>query len=161
MTYSKSDILRITTIVLRILVGGVFLVAAYAKLKDPWALFAMSIDSYGILPLRWVEFVARTLPWFEGVLGIALIAGIFPRIATATGTLLMVAFIGAMAWAKLHGKQIDCGCFGPGEAISVWTVLRDGSIGLALLFVTVMSFRKPPKKSAAASAVDSERAYSV
>src|SRR5581483_8641932 len=112
MTFSKSKALRIVTIVLRVLVGLVFLVAAYAKLKDPWALFAMSIDSYGILPLRWVEFTARTLPWFEAVLGVALIAGVFQRVTTGIGTLLMVAFIGAMAWAKLHGKEIDCGCFG-------------------------------------------------
>src|SRR5579872_2617160 len=124
MTYSRSDILRIVTVVLRVLVGGVFLVAAYAKLKDPWALFAMSIDSYGILPLRWVELAARTLPWFEALLGLVLIAGVFPRIATATGTGLMLLFIGAMAWAKLHGKQIDCGCFGPGEALGVWSILR-------------------------------------
>jgi len=139
--------LRMTTVVLRVLVGIVFLVAAYAKLKDPWALFAMSIDSYGILPLRWVEFAARTLPWFEVVLGLALIAGVFKRVTTATGTLLMLVFIGAMAWAKLHGKEIDCGCFGPGEAIGVWSILRDASIGAALLFVTLMSFWKPRKYS--------------
>jgi len=147
MTFSRSDMLRMTTVVLRVLVGIVFLVAAYAKLKDPWALFAMSIDSYGILPLRWVEFAARTLPWFEVVLGLALIAGVFKRVTTATGTLLMLVFIGAMAWAKLHGKEIDCGCFGPGEAIGVWSILRDASIGAALLFVTLMSFWKPRKYS--------------
>jgi uncharacterized membrane protein YphA (DoxX/SURF4 family) len=161
MTYSRNEILRITTMVLRVAVGVVFLVAAYAKLKDPWALFAMSIDSYGILPLRFVELAARTLPWFEAVLGLVLVAGIFPRIATATGTLLVLVFISAMAWAKLHGKEIDCGCFGPGEAISVWTILRDGSIGAALLFVTVMSFWRPRTKASPGAAVDSERAYSV
>ena len=161
MTYSRNNILRITTIVLRVLVGIVFLVAAYAKLKDPWALFAMSIDSYGILPLRWVEIAARTLPWFEVLLGVVLIAGVFPRLATATGTLLMLVFISAMAWAKLHGKQIDCGCFGPGEAVGFWSILRDASIGVALLFVTVMSFWKPKSKPASGTAVDTERAYSV
>lgn len=143
MTSSKNNALRITTVVLRVLVGAVFLLAAYTKLKDPWALFAMSIDSYGILPLRWVEFVARTLPWFEAVLGLALIVGVWQRVTTGIGTLLMLVFIGAMAWAKLHGKDIDCGCFGPGEALGVWSILRDVSIGVALLFVTAMSFRKP------------------
>ena len=136
--------------VLRVLVGLVFVYAAYVKLRDPWALFAMSIDSYGILPLRWVEFVARALPWFEMLLGVWLISGYFQRVATGTGTLLILGFICAMAWAKLHGKQIDCGCFGPGEAIGVWSILRDASIGAALLFVTVMSFWKPRK---------AERAY--
>jgi len=150
MTSSPNKVLRITTVVLRVVVGLVFIYAAYVKLRDPWALFAMSIDSYGILPLRWVEFVARTLPWFEALLGVVLISGYFQRLATGTGTLLILGFIGAMAWAKLHGKQIDCGCFGPGEAIGVWSILRDASIGAALLFVTVMSFWKPRK---------AERAY--
>jgi uncharacterized membrane protein YphA (DoxX/SURF4 family) len=150
MTSSPNKVLRITTVVLRVVVGLVFVYAAYVKLRDPWALFAMSIDSYGILPLRWVEFVARTLPWFEALLGVVLISGYFQRLATGTGTLLILGFICAMAWAKLHGKQIDCGCFGPGEAIGVWSILRDASIGAALLFVTVMSFWKPRK---------AERAY--
>ena len=150
MTSSPNKVLRITTVVLRVVVGLVFIYAAYVKLRDPWALFAMSIDSYGILPLRWVEFVARTLPWFEALLGVVLISGYFQRLATGTGTLLILGFICAMAWAKLHGKQIDCGCFGPGEAIGVWSILRDASIGAALLFVTVMSFWKPRK---------AERAY--
>lgn len=160
MTYSRNNVLRVVTIVLRVVVGAVFVYAAYTKLKDPWVLFAMSIDSYGILPLRSVEFVAKTLPWFEVALGVALISGFYRRITTAIGTLLMLAFIVAMAWAKMHGKQIDCGCFGPGEAIGVWSILRDVSIGLALLFVTVMSFRKP-RAAGAAKGVDTERAYSV
>ncbi|HWC97117.1 MAG TPA: MauE/DoxX family redox-associated membrane protein [Candidatus Sulfopaludibacter sp.] len=143
MTSSPNKILRITTVVLRVLVGLVFVYAAYVKLKDPWALFAMSIDSYGILPLRWVEFVARALPWFEMVLGVVLISGYFQRLSTGVGTLLVLSFITAMLWAKLHGKQIDCGCFGPGEAIGPLSILRDASIGAALLFVTVMSFWKP------------------
>jgi uncharacterized membrane protein YphA (DoxX/SURF4 family) len=150
MTSSRNRVLYITTVVLRVVVGLVFVYAGYVKLRDPWALFAMSIDSYGILPLRWVEFVARTLPWFEMLLGGMLMAGTSQRIVTATATLLILGFIGAMAWAKMHGKEIDCGCFGPGEAIGPWTIIRDASIGAALLFVTVMSFWKPRK---------AERAY--
>ena len=52
-------------LVLRIVLGAIFVYAAWTKLKDPWALFAMAIDSYQVLPLRAVEWVARTLPWLE------------------------------------------------------------------------------------------------
>src|SRR5438874_6114370 len=43
------------------------------KLQDPWQLFAAGVASYEILPMKAVEFVARTLPWFEIALGVVLI----------------------------------------------------------------------------------------
>jgi len=62
---SPSKTLRAVTLVLRIALGVVFVYAAWTKLRMPWELFAMSIDSYQVLPLKVVELVARTLPWFE------------------------------------------------------------------------------------------------
>lgn len=146
MTYSKSNILRAAGIVLRIVLGGIFAYAAYLKLKDPWALFAMNIESYKVLPLWAVELAARTLPWAELALGILLAAGIFRRTAATAVSLLLMVFFGLIvrAWAK--GMEINCGCFGPGEAISWKTMLRDGSMLAGSLFVTVMSYlarRKP------------------
>jgi uncharacterized membrane protein YphA (DoxX/SURF4 family) len=127
-------------LVLRVLLGVIFVYAAYSKLKDPWALFAMSIDSYGILPLRWVEFVARTLPWFELLLGVLLIAGIFRRVTTVATSLLLLTFFSLMLRAHFKGMEINCGCFGPGEVISWKTMLRDGSMVAGSIFVTAMAF---------------------
>jgi hypothetical protein len=36
--------------------------------------------------------------------------------------------------------QIDCGCFGPGDAISLRTLARDGSLLAGYLLLTWMSF---------------------
>ena len=55
--------------------GVVFLYAAWTKLREPWLLFAMTVDAYGILPQWAVMAVARTLPWAELVLGVLLISG--------------------------------------------------------------------------------------
>jgi hypothetical protein len=46
-----------------------------------------------------------------------------------------------MVRAYLRGDTIDCGCFGPGEQIGPLTLLRDGSMLAAALFLAVMSFR--------------------
>lgn len=143
MTSSESKILAMAALVLRIVLGMIFVYAAVIKLKDPWALFAMSIDSYGLLPLGWVEFVARTLPWFELVLGVALCAGIFRRITTAAATALLAVFFSLMLRAHFKGMEINCGCFGPGEVISWKTMLRDGSMVAGSIFVTVMAFLRP------------------
>ena len=43
--FSQSKILRPVALLLRIALGGIFVYAAWSKLKDPWALFAMAIDN--------------------------------------------------------------------------------------------------------------------
>ena len=65
----------------RIALGLIFLYAAYAKLhyngawhlRDYYFLFAMGIDSYRMLPLSVVEWMARILPWLELALGTLLV----------------------------------------------------------------------------------------
>jgi len=158
MTYSRSSVLRVAEIVLRIALGGIFVYAAYTKLKDPWALFAMNIDSYKVLPLPAVQLVARTLPWFELLIGLLLIAGIFRRVATVATSILLLVFFSLMVRAFATGQEINCGCFGPGEAITWKTLLRDGSMLAGALFVTVMSFLRR-RRGAPAPAASPEPAY--
>src|SRR5580704_7440548 len=138
--------LRWTLVVLRVIVGAVFLYGGYVKLRDPWALFAMGIDSYHIIPFRFVEPMARTLPAAEVALGLWLMLGFWPRIPSVLVSLLLMVFFAAMVHAKMTGQQIDCGCFGPGDPISKWTLLRDGSLLAASLAVTWFAFRGSPRK---------------
>ncbi|HUI57693.1 MAG TPA: MauE/DoxX family redox-associated membrane protein [Bryobacteraceae bacterium] len=143
MAFSRNKVLRWTLLVLRVVLGAVFVYGGYVKLRAPWALFAMGIDSYHILPFRFVEPVARILPWLEVVIGLALIAGRWLRISAAGVSLLLAIFFTAMVRAVVKGQDISCGCFGPGEPISKWTLLRDGSMLAASLFVTWMALRSP------------------
>jgi uncharacterized membrane protein YphA (DoxX/SURF4 family) len=127
-----------------VILGAIFMYAAWTKLREPWALFAISIDSYQVLPLWAVEFIARTLPWLELLLGALLIAGIWRGVAAAAATLLLGVFFGLMIRAIAKGMQIDCGCFGSGERLSWMTLLRDGALLASSLFVTSMAFRRSP-----------------
>ena len=125
---------------LRLALGGVFVYAAWVKLREPWLLFAMSIDNYHVLPQWAVTALARLLPWAELALGLLLIVGRFRRIATAGVSALLAVFFTMMVRAYLRGDTIDCGCFGPGEQIGPLTLLRDGSMLAAAVFLAVMSF---------------------
>jgi uncharacterized membrane protein YphA (DoxX/SURF4 family) len=125
---------------LRIALGAVFVYAAWIKLRDPWYLFAQSIDSYQVLPLWAVELVARTLPWAELLIGLLLIVGLWRRISTAAASLLLLVFFALMVRAYAKGMEIACGCFGPGEAISWRTLLRDGALLAGALFLAAVSF---------------------
>src|SRR5713226_4663173 len=110
MAFSRSKILRPIALLLRIALGGIFVYAAWSKLKDPWALFAMAIDSYRVLPLWAVEWLARTLPWIELLIGALLIVGRWMRISTAATSLLLLVFFSLMVRAYVKGLEINCGC---------------------------------------------------
>lgn len=153
---SQSKAFRIAALVLRIALGIIFVYAAWSKLFEldglairmrPWELFAMSIDSYQVLPLKWVELVARTLPWFEIAIGIFLVAGVFLRSASVATALLLGVFFTLMVRAYAKGMQINCGCFGTGDPISWKTLLRDGSMLAAAVVLAGMSFWKKATSS--------------
>lgn len=131
-------------IVLRVVLGLVFCYAAYTKLRQPWLVFAMSIDAYRLLPPWAVFAVARTLPWTELAIGILLLSGRFLKYAAPVASVLLVVFYAAMIRAYAAGGGIDCGCFGVGEAVSSVTLVRDGvllSCSLALCFLEYRPLR--------------------
>jgi len=151
MTSLPGKIRRTILLVLRIVLGAVFVYAAWVKLfgphlwplhLEPWELFALAISSYDILPLKMVELVARTLPWLELLVGLMLLAGRGLRISSTIISLLLLVFFSLMVRAFAQGKEISCGCFGPGEIISAWTLLRDGSMLAGALVLTWMAFQR-------------------
>ena len=138
----------------RVTLGLIFMFAAYAKLHfdgawhfgDYHFFFAMAIDSYKMLPIGVVEIMARILPWFELLLGVMLLFGISLRwVASITSALLLV-FIAAMVRAKILGLEINCGCFGNNEKLGTWTLVRDSSLLILALGVTIGAFLVKKRK---------------
>lgn len=125
----------------RLILGGIFVVAAYMKLKAPWLEFAGSLNAFELLPESWLEPIARTLPWGELALGVALISGLFQKWFALIASLLLALFFTVMVRSYIVGLKIDCGCFGPGEALGPKTLARDFSMLALAVVVTVASFR--------------------
>jgi len=96
---------------LRVLMGGVYLVAGALKALDP-AHFAADIDHYHLLPYFAVAPLALYLPWLEIICGLAVVAGASRRGALVILFALTVLFIAAIASAWMRGLDIHCGCFG-------------------------------------------------
>jgi len=149
MTFLSKKGPALAAIILRVLLGAIFLYAAWLKLREPWALLAISIDGYQVLPTWAVELVARSLPWFELLLGIWLITGFWRGVSTTAATLLLALFFTLMVRAMIKGMQIDCGCFGPGERLSWLTLVRDGALLAGSLFVTWMALSRAARRPAA------------
>ena len=146
MNFSRNKPVKIGVIVLRMVLGAIFVYAAYTKLSEPWQLFAAGIRSYEVLPNQAADLLARTLPWFELAVGLLLIVGRWLRVSTLAMSGLLVVFFSLMVRAYAKGQTIDCGCFGPGETISWKTLLRDGSLLAGSLFVTVVAFANRGKR---------------
>jgi len=125
----------------RLALGVIFVVAAWAKLRAPWIEFAGNLAGFQLLPDWALEPIARTLPWCELALGVALISGIWQRWFTLIASLLLGLFFTVMVRSYAVGLQIDCGCFGPGEALGPKTLARDFSMLALAVAVTVGSFR--------------------
>jgi uncharacterized membrane protein YphA (DoxX/SURF4 family) len=153
----------------RLVLAGIFLFAAYAKLKPqaamPWSaasvrtslsMFAMQVDSYQLLPPQLVSPAAHFLPLFELFLGLWLLSGIWLRYSSLITTLLLGVFFAMMVRTYRMGLEINCGCFGPGERLGPKTLLRDGSLLAFALAVTIgafMMYRRRAARSAPAVTV--------
>jgi uncharacterized membrane protein YphA (DoxX/SURF4 family) len=131
---------RVLMLIGHVALGVIFLYAAYTKLRLPWAIFAMSINSYQVLPEPLVVFIARALPWLELVLGVLLIIGWKLRYVAAATSALLLGFFVIMLRSYFLGLGIDCGCFGVGEALSVRTLARDGFLVAVSLVITIAAF---------------------
>jgi putative oxidoreductase len=111
------------SLVSRVLLGGVLLVAGATKIANPGAL-AASIRSYELgLPEWFVSLSSHALPYLEVMLGLYLLAGLFTKVSAWTTNGLMILFLLALLQGALRGLEIDCGCFGTsadGEAGNLW-----------------------------------------
>lgn len=150
---SQAGTGKILLLIGRLALAGIFIFAAYAKLKPQaamaWSagsvrtslsLFAMQVDSYQLLPASLVSPAAHLLPFFELGLGLWLLSGILLRYSSLLTSLLLGAFFTVMVRTYAMGLEINCGCFGPGEQLGKKTLLRDGSLlGLAVA-VTIGAF---------------------
>jgi len=132
----------------RVILGLIFIIAAYTKFHfdsawhfgDYHFFFAMAINSYDILPLWGVEWASRILPWFELALGVLLLLGVGLRWTGMAASALLLVFIVAMTRAYMHGLEIMCGCFGNNEKLGPLTLLRDSSMLIPALGVTIGAF---------------------
>ena len=146
----------------RLLIGGIFLYAGYAKLTYPnhnlwpWFLlkfsvaanlstFAFQVESYRVVGAAVSSLVAHTLPFVEMVLGILLLIGWQLRIWATLASAILAGFLILVTRAYLLHMEINCGCFGTPEPLTGLTVVRDGVLVLLALAMTVFAFEESRK----------------
>jgi uncharacterized membrane protein YphA (DoxX/SURF4 family) len=100
------------SLIIRFLIGGLFIASGVLKLLDP-AAFAWNIYQYGLVPRPLINPLAVGLPAVEIVAGAGLVMNSRWSFGAVAG--MLVLFMALLAYALISGLQVDCGCFGPGE----------------------------------------------
>jgi hypothetical protein len=118
-------------ILLRLGLGGLFVVSGALKLRDP-AAFASEIANYWLLPSL-SGYLAASLPMVELVLGVALLVApaAWRRGAALATAGLLAVFTFAVAQVVVRHIDVNCGCFGSSSGpVNDWTVARDVALFL-------------------------------
>lgn len=137
---------KITILIIELVLGVLFLLAAYLKAKDP-NLFMAQIYGYGVITdpaqLRMVAIFATSI---EAALGLALLMGLRLGRFVHVGTQLMLLFytlLIAYAWV-VNGLE-DCGCFGDVKIPPQMGILKNIIMMAVLAFA--MYLHKPQEDS--------------
>lgn len=104
-------------LVLRLIIGGVFIFSGFQKASSPAEEFAAIIQAYyippSILPPDWILPFAQVLPWIELIFGVFLIAGYLRRLSARVLACMLAMFVLALSWALFNHIPLEnCGCFG-------------------------------------------------
>jgi uncharacterized membrane protein YphA (DoxX/SURF4 family) len=149
------------TLLARLLLGGVLLVAGGLKVTKPTD-SANAVAAYKLLPTNVAHLFGYALPWLEVALAVLLIVGILIRPAALIGGFIMVVFTAAIASAWARGLLIDCGCFGGGGEIDpslaaqvhrtyFIEIMRDLGLALSALYLYFFPYGKLSLEKAAPS----------
>jgi uncharacterized membrane protein YphA (DoxX/SURF4 family) len=128
------------TLVARLLVGGVLVVAGYLKVGNI-AKSKMAVRAYEVLPISIANLLGEILPWLEIGAGLLLILGVAVKWSSIFAAALMFIFVAAIAQAWARGLSIDCGCFGgggqvaPGKTRYLQEILRDLGLAITALYL--------------------------
>ena len=136
----------------RVILGAVLISSAAPKIVYPGDFYTAVVD-YGVVGGGGATVIAAGLPWLELTVGLSLLTGIGGAGAMVMAALMMLVFTGLHGYALIKGLDIPCGCFGvtgDREAISGWSVTRNGGLlTVALLGWWAVAARRPGGSAAA------------
>ncbi len=155
--------MKIVNLILRLVIGGVFVASAVIKIWNvqlshahgiqfsyvpDLAQFARDVANYHVPPRAVGNLVAITLPWIELLAGGLLMIGIWKRASAGVITAMMIVFLAAITWALAHGYDIRCGCFGTIDARRVGvTALAEDFALLAMAAWLAWRVETSPKRT--------------
>jgi len=130
------------TLIIRLIIGGVFAYSGWEKLMSPVENFIAVIDQYQFIPANLIPAVAFTVPWLALIFGVYLVLGFVTRVSAIVLSVLLVVFVTLLGRAIAMNLPItECGCFGSGVTLAPHQALILDSV---LLIAAVLVVSRPP-----------------
>lgn len=143
---TKNSAKMKTARVLELVVGVVFLVAAWGKMTDV-AGFGELIIKYG---LPFFSIFAPVIVAAEILCGLMLIFRLWPRATAVVTALMLMAFTAAFFYANHYNGVADCGCFGNlGPSAPAWMTYGRNGV-LLVMCLLVLLWERPERRDAVA-----------
>ncbi len=131
---------RATILVLRLLLGGIFLWAGLSKVGEPMQTLATIYSYQIVVPDGLALAIAHALPWLEILIGVALLLGLIMPFTLAATAAVLLAFTALTAQAWWRELPIDCGCLDLSALHPAFAVLTTpGGATLRNLVLLVMT----------------------
>ena len=134
------------TMLLRLLVGGVFAFSGFVKAIDPWGTIYKVNDYLAafqiVMPDSIVLFFVFSLFTFEFLLGVSFIFGCYRRLAPIGAALIMLFMTPLTLWIAMENPVSDCGCFGDALIMSHWQTFWKNVLLLAMVGWLVVYARR-------------------
>ena len=125
-------------LLIRCLLGLVFVYASYDKILDPGK-FARDIANYHIVPFDLENSIAIILPWLELLIGAGIILGIFLDGSVVLSGSFLILFIVMIFQAMMRGFNIECGCgIKEGEMVG-WSKILENIVFLGASYIVFYS----------------------
>ena len=125
-------------LLIRCLLGLVFVYASYDKILDPGK-FARDIANYHIVPFGLENSIAIILPWLELLIGVGIILGIFLDGSVVLSGSFLILFICMIFQAMMRGFNIECGCgLKEGEMVG-WSKILENIVFLGSSYIVFYS----------------------
>ena len=110
-------------VALRVIIGLLFVLSGFEKLIEPHQNFLYVVQGYDLFDKPLDMFVVRILPWFELLLGIFVVLGLWLSESLKGLWVMTACFIIVVAQAVLRKLPItDCGCFGGLMVVPLTTI---------------------------------------
>lgn len=131
--------MQLAVFLLRLILGGLLIVTGALKVGHAPEL-ASALAGFRLLPGEVVAPMALVLPYFELLVGLYLVAGLFTRVVGWITVVQFVLYAAAIASAVIRGIPANCGCFGPNDqATADWPHVAF-DLALALLAFIIARF---------------------
>lgn len=147
-TNQQPWVLTIVVLLMRLVVGGVFVFSGFVKAIDPWGT-CYKVTEY-LLTLGWESMVglalvgAFALPAIELILGVAIVVGAYRRSAPIGVLLMMAVMLPITLWLATTNAVPDCGCFGDAWVLTNWATFgKNVLLTMGALFLLAFGRKVP------------------